>query len=156
LLVLGSSEVWDNGWNYWKGFVSYRDYPEHDIYYYFFAPGYLSVRDVAHYVADHTQPGEPIYVWGYDPLVYLLADRPTASRFLYAFPLMSDWAPARWQSEFVAELQARPPTYLLVERGDVPNWIVDDARELESSFRRIPGIEAWLAANYQQEPEVAG
>lgn len=42
-----------------------------------------SVR-VSAYIREHSAPGDRIFVWGYHPDIYLLADRRPATRFVYA------------------------------------------------------------------------
>src|SRR5205823_2788101 len=76
---------------------------------------YLGDVQVAAYVQAHTQPNERIYIFGYDPLIYLLSGRQSASRFIYSLPLMSDWAPAAWQDEFVADIVRTRPTYIALQ-----------------------------------------
>lgn len=40
-------------------------------------------RPVAEYIDQHSQPSDKIFVWGYNPDIYLYANRAPASRFLY-------------------------------------------------------------------------
>jgi hypothetical protein len=46
---------------------------------------------VADIIRDRTRPGQPIYVWGAGPQVYVLADRPAAHRIFYNRPLNVPW-----------------------------------------------------------------
>lgn len=83
--------------------------------------------DVAAYLRERTQVNEPVQVWGYESLVYYLADRPAASRFQMTHPLVmrvpgGELTPMqqRWRAEFVADIKRRRPAYVAVVRED--NW----------------------------------
>ena len=83
--------------------------------------------DVAAYLRERTQPDERIQVWGYESLVYYLANRRAASRFQMTHPLVmrvpgKDLTPMqiRWRAEFLGDVTLRPPTYIAVVRQD--NW----------------------------------
>ena len=83
--------------------------------------------DVAAYLRERTRPDERIQVWGYESLVYYLADRRATSRFQMTHPLVmrvpgEDLAPMqlRWRAEFLDDVTLRPPTYIVVVRQD--NW----------------------------------
>jgi hypothetical protein len=158
---LSTPEVVDSAWLQWKGYVEFHRSPEtRERYYdYFGAWGggtfsYRASREAAYYVARRTQPGEHVYVWGYDPLIYLLADRPSSSRFIYSFPLMSDWAPRSWQEEFMDELAARPPTYFLVQRAEGARWITGHVVDTGEYISWFPALQSWLRAHYRLETEI--
>ena len=83
--------------------------------------------DVAVYLRERTRPDERIQVWGYESLVYYLADRRAASRFQMTHPLVmrvpgEDLTPMqlRWRAEFLDDVSLQPPTYIAVVRQD--NW----------------------------------
>jgi hypothetical protein len=59
--------------------------------------------------------GSPIYVWAYDPGVYLFASRPPASRFTY--PRSSDQ-----MQEILADLAAARAHAVLVPEGGSPEF----------------------------------
>ncbi len=72
----------------------------------------------ARYIREHTLPGQPVYIWGFEPLTLFLAGREAPTRFVFAVPLVSSWTPARWQEEFMRDLEARPPVLFGVMRHD--------------------------------------
>jgi hypothetical protein len=83
--------------------------------------------EVAKYLRAHTAPGDPIQVWGYESLVYYLAEREAASRFQTSHGLVMrvpghELTPMqqRWRAEFMRAVRQRPPRYVAVVRGD--NW----------------------------------
>lgn len=153
-LLFGSPQVWDNGEGAWRAYVRHARQHEALETYYATLPGYAAERTVGRYVRDRTQPGDPIYVWGFDPQIYLLAEREPASRFLLSFPLMSDWAPRRWQRVFIDELEARRPAYVIVQRGQAGNWIVGHNIDMADYIGWFPAFQQWLDATCELETEV--
>jgi hypothetical protein len=83
--------------------------------------------DVAEYLQSNTAANDKIQIWGYEPLVYYLADRRPVSRFYATYPLVirtpgADLTPMqlRWRKEFMRDLKNDPPAYIAVVRDD--NW----------------------------------
>ena len=154
LLLLATPEVTDWGWVQWQRAIDYTRRPETREEFETYFPGWIEARQMADYVRERTAPGDYIHVWGYDPIIYLLADRPNSSRFTYAFPLMSDWAPARWQADFIEELRARPPVYFIAQRGQGGVWITGHTIDPVDYIAWYPALESWLNDGYEQETEL--
>jgi hypothetical protein len=154
LLVLGSTEVWDNAKRDWLNLVAYHRHPaERDV---LLTPysAFPTRRQVARYIRGHTQAGDAVYVWGFDPFTYLLSERPSASRFLVSFPLMSDWSPDPWRRSFLDELRARPPYYFIVQRGHAGSWITGRDLDMADALTSFPALQQWLEAGYELETEI--
>jgi hypothetical protein len=76
-------------------------------------------RSVALELRSRTRAGAPIFVWGFEPVVYWLAERPPASRFIYDVPQRSSWERARARFDLLRDLRAHPPAAIVVQRNDV-------------------------------------
>ncbi len=101
------------------------------------AYSYKASEEVASYIRARTRPADTLFVWGYDPNLYLSAGRESASRFLSLLPLMPTFAPESWKQEFVRDLETRRPAYILVQRGENARWITgwpDDSAEWVPRF----------------------
>jgi 4-amino-4-deoxy-L-arabinose transferase-like glycosyltransferase len=83
---------------------------------------YVACRRVAQYVQDHTEPTDSVYVWGFDPVVNVLAGRRMPTRFSYNTPLVVPWRKEAWREEFMNDLRQDPPRYLLVMTRDQHPW----------------------------------
>jgi 4-amino-4-deoxy-L-arabinose transferase-like glycosyltransferase len=113
---------------------------------------YLADVQVADYLREHTTPQDTVYVWGYDPLIYLLSDRQSASRFIYALPMMSHWAPARWRDEFLAEIDRNRPLYFIVQRYEgAARWITGQEEDTAAWAWKIRGLAGRLEHDYEEE-----
>lgn len=105
--------------------------------------------DVAAYLRERTRPDQPIQVWGYESLVYYLADRRAASRFQMTHPLVmrvpgEDLTPMqrRWRAEFMDDMKRRPPAYVAVVRQDRWWWAPGErtSEELLDDFPEWKGV----------------
>jgi hypothetical protein len=106
-------------------------------------------REAAELIAKHTGPEERIFVWGFEPGLYLLADRLPSSRFLYDYPLMPSFKAvhARLMNELKADLDAHPPSEFVV--------VTRDANAIESSdsltqLHALPELHRYLDSHYEQ------
>lgn len=121
---------------------------------------YTESHEVAAYLRDRTRPDEPIQIWGYESLVYYLADRPAASRFQMTHPLVmrvpgSDITPMqqRWRQEFLVDLAVRRPAYVAVVRGD-DWWWAPDERTSEQLLDDFPAWKALIHRDYVLEAAI--
>jgi hypothetical protein len=101
---------------------------------------------VASYLADHTEPGECLLVWGYEPLIYFLAKRPACTRYIFDYPLTCEYAPSSWLDKtraiFLSEIQATPPSFIAVAHDDTnPVESQDSATQL-AEFQELAQIVA--------------
>jgi MFS family permease len=105
-------------------------------------------RRTAAWVAAHTQPDDAIYVWGFQPMLYGLADRRPASRFVYNAPQRAPWYRTRGRPALMAELEADPPAAILVERGDVHPGTAGTELDSLGTLGRFPRLERFLREGY--------
>ena len=80
---------------------------------------------VADLIRDHTMPGHSIYVWGRDPQIYVLADRPAAYRIFYNRPLNVPWLVDEYFGHGIYEdlywtLVREPPAFVVVTERYLP------------------------------------
>jgi len=113
--------------------------------------------DVAEYLNAHTQPLEPVQVWGYESLVYYLADRHAASRFQMSHPLVmripgQDITPMqqRWRKEFMDDMLLRQPKYIAVVTKD-NWWWAPEQKTSEELLDDFPEWKAFIEDNYTLE-----
>ncbi|MEO6222669.1 MAG: hypothetical protein ABIP90_05420, partial [Vicinamibacterales bacterium] len=121
---------------------------------------YTESYDVAAYLRERTLPNEPVQVWGYESLVYYLADRPAASRFQMTHPLVmrvpgEPLTPMqqRWRGEFVADIGRRRPAYVAVVRHD-NWWWAPDEQTSEQLLDDFPEWKSVIARDYALETTI--
>ena len=71
------------------------------------------VVQTADYVRAHSSPTDRLLVWGLSGGVYFLAQRPAASKYLFAFPLLTRTYGDSVAPEFLAELRRTPPELIV-------------------------------------------
>ena len=105
-------------------------------------------RSVADLIEERTSPRQHIYVWGFEPLIYHLADRPPASRFIYQVPLVTAWSPPEWRSELVSDLERGRPSHIIVGKGDMMPWMTGRADDSAAQLAGYPELARLLQERY--------
>jgi hypothetical protein len=105
-------------------------------------------RRLATWLRAHTRPGDHVFVWGFEPVVYDLADRPPASRYIYDVPQRADWNQAGARAVLLADLAAHPPEAVAIEHGDFVPPVVGNRRDSAAELDRFPELVTWLTRDY--------
>jgi hypothetical protein len=113
-------------------------------------------RRVAAWLAAHTAPDDAIYVWGFDPLIYDLARRRPASRFVYNAAQRAPWYRRRARAALMRDLRRTPPAAILVQRGDVEPGTAGTERDSAAELRHFPELAALIRDRYRLAETLAG
>ncbi|MBC2665154.1 hypothetical protein H7F51_06460 [Novosphingobium flavum] len=106
-------------------------------------------REAARYIAAHTGPADPVFVWGNDATVQYLADRPNPTRFSFEMPLSLDGEyRAAYRAEAMAAFHRAPPVYFVAGM----NWWAADTKA--QSLARFPELAAFVKAHYHLEKSI--
>ena len=106
---------------------------------------------VAQFLREHTAPGTPVFIWGFEPIVYFLADRPPASRFISQQPLVTPWSPPQWRDELIRDLARRRPEYILVLHNDVMPWVTTCPYDSAGELAYFPRLADLLERDYRPD-----
>lgn len=160
-LLLFTPNVTDRAVSEWRAFARYWTEPDSRSAYFdrfgLYGKGsfsYKASEEVSRYVAERTGPNDRVFVWGYDPLLYVLADRDSPSRFTSFLPLMSQWTPQRWVDEFVDDLEREKPAYIILQRNENARWITGHWIDPVDFVRLLPRFEAVLRDSYELEHRI--
>ena len=121
--------------------AEYRDRASRDF-------SFAADLQVASFLDQSTDPGTPIYIWGFEPLVYFLADRPLASRFITLQPLVTPWSPPEWRSQLIADLERVRPPFILVLHNDVFPWVTANMLDSSGQLEWFTDLRSLLADDY--------
>lgn len=161
LLVVLSPPVTDNALHQWRGVAQYYSGPvSRSAFNNQFGPyaqgtfSYLADDEVGRYLRAHTEPDDTVYVYGYEPLVYLISGRESASRFIYVFPIISTWSPPAWKDEFYRELDENRPRYILIQANEGAPWITGLHEDTAHYAAHDARLQALLAARYEPETTI--
>lgn len=105
-------------------------------------------RAVADFIRDATPPGAPIFVWGFEPVIYDLAERPLASRFTYDVPQRVDWAQEATRRVLMDDLAKRPPAAIVVEHRDVFPMVTGDNFDSAQELYQFAELDGLIAREY--------
>lgn len=115
---------------------------------------FLADAQVAGFLRRATEPGTPVYIWGFEPLVYYLADRPPASRFITLQPLVSPWSPPAWREELIRDLNRQAPACIMVLHNDVFPWVTGTTRDSAEQLDHFPELAELIARDYRLEQRI--
>jgi hypothetical protein len=104
---------------------------------------FLVDRKAAEYVREVTYPGDGLLVWGFEPAIYLLADRYPPGRFFFNVPVAVRFAPTSWRREFVSSIRARPPRVIVVAQRDAIPWangLREDSSQQLAAWPELAGL----------------
>lgn len=107
-------------------------------------------REAARLLRDHSEPGEPVLVFGFEPTIYVEAGRRPASRYFYNVPQRVTWAPPTYRARYLADLAAHPPAAIAIRTNDRFPWVVGNDRSSFETLDTFPELRAFLDAGYQQ------
>jgi hypothetical protein len=106
-------------------------------------------RRAASDVARLSEPGEPLFVWGFEPALYWFAERPAASRFVYDVPQRVEWQRDIARRDLLADLHRRPPGVIVVQHGDVFQYVTGDTLDSAAALDTFPELRTLVETDYR-------
>jgi len=106
-------------------------------------------RAVADFIRARVPPGKPVFVWGFEPVIYDLADRPFSSRYIYNVAQRVAWAKAPARASLMRELAARPPAAIVVEHRDVFPMVTGDAIDSADTLHDFHALRDLIRDRYE-------
>ena len=114
-------------------------------------------RRMANAIREHTGSDDPLYVWGFEPVLYDLAERPAASRYIYNVPQRVPWS-AEWaRRELMEDLAASAPVAIVVVSHDVMFQVTGDAHSSASLLDDpdgFPELRGLLLTGYRRVEQI--
>jgi hypothetical protein len=111
-------------------------------------------REVAAWLAANTPEGSRLFIWGFEPVIYDLAARRPASRYVHDVPQRSAWAREASRRILIEELGGAPPAAIVVVRGDRLPWVTGNRRDSFESLRDFPELVALLQSRYRSAKRI--
>lgn len=111
-------------------------------------------RAVAAFVRERVPAERTLLVWGFEPVIYDLADRRPATRFLYDVPQRVEWAKAALRDVMMRDLAAAPPAAIVVERRDVFPMVTGSTLDSADSLPDFPALQGLIASRYRRETTI--
>jgi hypothetical protein len=106
-------------------------------------------REVAAWIASHTQPTDLVYIWGFEPVIYYLAQRNSPSRFIYNVPQRVSWAQTWSRQELMRDLRKTPAKILVVEHRDVFPVVTNNNLDSADTMTRFWDLHNLVETQYR-------
>lgn len=93
-------------------------------------------------------PGDTLFVWGYETMLYLLAQEPPRYRYPYAWPFVVDFHDGRYTADLMARLGAHPPKHIVVQNRDATPWVTGRPQSSADFLALFPELNAFIEQSY--------
>jgi dolichyl-phosphate-mannose-protein mannosyltransferase len=151
LLSITVNTTWGRAWDYLSGQESQIAYwdkfqandlkPEQSL-------------EVVNFLRERVVVGDSLFIWGFRPEVYFMAELWSASRYQAQFPLVAPWYPIEWQQNNVDILWAAMPPYVLILQDDFMPWVTDFDADSHTLLQDYTELNNWLIANYERVEQI--
>lgn len=105
--------------------------------------------EVGRYLAEHTNPNDMIAMWSFDVSPLYFADRKSATRFGYHYPVVQSlkFPQLNWiKIDFIEAIEASKPKYIVVSKNDV--WNSTEKSSDEYIRQDFPFLHNYIMVNY--------
>src|SRR5882724_939068 len=111
-------------------------------------------RQVALDIRSRTHSSDSIFIWGFEPSTYFLAERPLASRWTYDVPQRSPWQRDYTRRELLKDLSVNRPKVIVVERYDVFPSVTGSKFDSRDELPNFPELKALIDNQYRKVREI--
>lgn len=105
-------------------------------------------RQTSEWLLQNTPQSSPIYIWGFEPIIYILTNRPCASRYIYNVPQRAVWSKEQARKTLINELTEHPPSAIIVAHNDRLAWVTGSELDSAEELGRFTELSALLKTHY--------
>jgi len=113
---------------------------------------FLADRYLAAYLKERTDPEDPVYIFGFEPLVYFLAERRPANKYIFNDPVTAVYTKEKVREagirEILADLEESKAVYLVIAEGDANPVDPTDSYEF---VENTPSFKDFVDTQYALE-----
>jgi hypothetical protein len=106
-------------------------------------------RAVAQELRARTRSGASVLVWGFEPVIYWLADRKPATRFIYDVPQRTSWERERARFDLMRDLSASKPAAIVVQHNDVFPMVTGNTLDSARELKAFGALNALVLSEYE-------
>ncbi len=111
-------------------------------------------RRVALEIRSRTRETDPVFIWGFEPSIYFLAERPLASRWTYDVPQRTQWERGYSRRELLKDLSLKRPKLIIVQRRDVFPSVTGSPLDSRDELPNFPELKNLIDAQYVKVREI--
>lgn len=108
----------------------------------------VALREIADLLRQEVPANRPIFVWGFVPNLYDMADRASSTRYIYDIPQRVPWAKEEHRRILMEDLRNRPPAAIVVQHYDVVAMVTGDGMGSADALTSFPELQALLENQY--------
>jgi len=112
------------------------------------------VLRVSEWLRQNTAPDDAVYIWGFEPAIYQLSERPLGSRYLFNVPMRARWSARKFRASLMQELEQHPPKAVIVMSGDAIPWVTGNQLDSRGELSRFYALSALLERRYASAAEI--
>jgi hypothetical protein len=106
-------------------------------------------RRVAAWLATRTPRDGSLYVWGFEPMLYGMADRRPASAYIYNVPQRLEWSQRELsRRRLMEDLGRDPPAAIVVVAHDAREGVTGNRRDSLEELEDFPALRSLIAESY--------
>jgi hypothetical protein len=106
-------------------------------------------RLAAQWLSENTPKNLPVYIWGFEPAIYDLADRYPASKYIYNVPQRTAWGKAVARKTLMQELALSPPSAIVVVHRDQIPRVTGNQLDSAEEMKGFPELTAFIRNSYE-------
>jgi hypothetical protein len=106
------------------------------------------------YLKAQTLPCDKVFIWGYEPGVYFLAQRRPVSRFVYNFPMFTAYYRQSYRDELMADLGRETPAVFVVQHEDRTPHVSVHNHDSAEVLEQFDALKSFVTANYRLRDKV--
>lgn len=110
-----------------------------------------AIRSVALKLRDTVPPNRSIFLWGFEPAMYDIAERRSASRYIYDVAQRVTWAKEEHRNVLMQDLRKDPPAAIVLEHWDVIPMVTGDGIDSADTLRDFHELRTFLEEHYALE-----
>jgi hypothetical protein len=111
-------------------------------------------RQVALDIRSRTSSTDSVFIWGFEPSTYFLAERPLASRWTYSVPQRTPWQRGYSRRELLKDLSLNRPKIIVVERRDVFPSVTGSPLDSKDELPNFPELKSLIDNQYRKVREI--
>jgi hypothetical protein len=103
----------------------------------------------AQWLSENTPKNLPVYIWGFEPVIYDLAHRYPASRYIYNVPQRTAWGMAVARKTLMQELALFLPSAIVVVHRDQIPRVTGNQLDSAEEMKGFPELTAFIGNSYE-------
>jgi hypothetical protein len=111
-------------------------------------------RAVAERVRARTTLSESVYVWGFEPAIYFISQRGSASRFVYNVAQRAQWERERARQVLFQDLTINRPAMIVVQHGDVFPGVTGNQLDSAAELAGFGALSRLLAKDFRFDSRI--